>query len=133
MASNPVANTMASNSNDSAVVSMPDSVMVEESDVGEVEGGEVVGVEAGSLGAHRVVGRAQGLGCRRVVDDLANLPPAHLGHDGIRRRIDGLVGEDTGETEQLTPLPCPIEAIAADLVGGSDPEDLGHFVGHSAT
>ena len=36
-------------------------------------------------------------------------------------------------TEQLAPLPCPIEAIAADIVGGGDPEDLGDFVGHPAT
>ena len=57
---------------------------VDEADVRQVEGLVVVGVEARSLGAERVVGRAQRLGGLRVVDDRADLVADELG--------DGLVG-----------------------------------------
>ena len=62
----------------------------DEPHVGAVEGGVVVGVEAGPLGTHRVVSGAQVLGHLWIVDDVADLVADELG----RGVVGGLVEQD---------------------------------------
>ena len=105
MASNPIANTMhvelvlrppsvrSPRGVTAAIGSLAD---VDERHVVAVVGLVVVDVDADALGADRVGGRAQRLGRRRVVDDLADLVAHELGG----RVVGASVREEVGEGEQ---------------------------------
>ncbi len=111
MASKPVAKTMASKANDSAVVSMPVSVTVvmgvlrrvDQPHMGQVEGLVVVRVEAGTFGAVVVVLGAERLGRLGVLHDRADLGSQELAERLVGRRVQDQVGKHGGD--QVTGLP----------------------------
>ena len=119
---------------------MPDSVIgadrvlaqVDEADVRQVEGGEVVRVETRPLGGERMVGRAERFGGLGIAHDRADLVPDEVGDDLVGRRVEQDVVEHADDPEQLAGGPCGFEMLAAFLVRQLQGAELDRVAGNAA-
>ena len=93
-----------------------DLAQVDEAHVRHVEHVEVAGVEAGTLGAHRVVVRAERLCGLRVFHDLADLGPDELRRGVVGPAVDADVEERVEHELEPALLPPLLVDGAALLV-----------------
>ena len=99
--------------------------------IGPVVGGEVAGVQAGPLGADRVVAGAQQPGQLGVADLGADFFAHHLGDDGVGLGKEDLVGEDVQDRDQFAGRPSGLEALAFELGRREAAHHLGGRVRHA--
>ena len=87
---------------------------VHQRDVGAVVGGVIVGIEAGSFGAERMVVRGQRFGRLRVLDDGADLLADQIAEQRVAAEVDALVGPELGQdVDEIAGGPRLLEPLAA--------------------